>query len=201
MPTIHRLIVLLVLPLCCAAPSLFAKSPRAAAHPAAHAPAPARALVTNPPGDAQASVRDLSQWLDAVEQSGQVAGLAVAVVKDDKVLLQRGLGYADASTGAPVTVDTVFRLASLSKAFASALAAILVNDGVLGWDTHVAGVLPSFELKNVDASGKLTVRDILSQRVGLPHNTYDQLLEADEPYPVLVDKLKEVDMTCGVGDC
>ena len=43
----------------------------------------------------------------------------------------------------PVTTDTVFRLASLSKAFASALAAILVDDGMLSWDTHVAGVLPS----------------------------------------------------------
>src|SRR5678816_4492787 len=69
------------------------------------------------------------------------------------------------------------------------------------WDTHVAAVLPSFELKNVAASEKLTVRDILSQRVGLPHNTYDGLLEQDQPYQVLVDKLKEVPLSCEVGDC
>ena len=186
----------LAIAICSAAIPAFAKT----AHPT-KTRAPALVTTTAIAGDAEASAKDLGQWLDAIEQSGQLSGLAVAVIKDDKVLLQRGIGYADASTGAPVTPDTVFRLASLSKAFASALAGMLVNDGVLGWDTHVAGVLPSFELQNVQASEKVTVRDILSQRVGLPHNTYDRLLEADEPYPVIVDKLKDVPMSCGVGEC
>lgn len=151
--------------------------------------------------DAAAAASDLNALLDRVESSGQVAGMAFAVVKDDKVLLQRGIGYADTSTGAPVTPNTVFRLASLSKAFASALAAMLVDDGVLRWDTRITDVVPSFELRDVNASNKLTVRDILSQRVGLPHNTYDRLLEADEPYPLLVDKLREVPLACDVGEC
>jgi beta-lactamase class C len=166
----------------------------------AKSPPPLPAVV-HTPGDAAASARELSAWLDAAVQSGQVSGLAAAVVKGDKVLLQRGVGYADARRGLPVTTDTVFRLASLSKAFASALAALLIDDGMLSWDTHVAGVLPSFELKNVAASEKLTVRDILSQRAGLPHNTYDGLLEQDQPYQVLIDKLKEVPLACEVGDC
>jgi beta-lactamase class C len=162
---------------------------------------PPPALATHAPGDAATSARDFNLWLDAVEQSGQVSGLAAAVVKGDKILLQRGIGYADANRSLPVTADTVFRLASLSKAFASALAALLVDEGMLSWDTHVASVLPSFELKNVDASARLTVRDILSQRAGLPHNTYDRLLEQDEPYQVLIDRLKEVPLACDVGDC
>ena len=152
-------------------------------------------------GDVAASVRDFNVLLDRVETSGQIAGLAVAVVKDDRVLLQRGIGFADMATRAPVTTDTVFRLASLSKAFASALAGLLIQDGVFGWDTHVTDVVPAFELMDVNASAKLTVRDILSQRVGLPHNTYDRLLEADEPYPQLVDRLREVPLTCEVGEC
>jgi len=164
-------------------------------------PAPPALVVTHAPGDAEATARDFSAWLDAAAESNQVSGLAAAIVKGDKVLLQRGVGYADASRSLPVTTDTVFRLASLSKAFASALAAKLVDDGMLSWDTHVAGVLPSFELKNVAASEKLTVRDILSQRVGLPHNTYDGLLEQDEPYQTLVERLKEVPLACEVGDC
>lgn len=196
MSKIHMPALLLAILLCCQTTAAFA---RGATHPATRRVA--IPTVQGTPGDAAASANELSQWLDVVEQSGQLSGMAVAVIKDDKVLLQRGIGYADASTGAPVTADTVFRLASLSKAFASALAAMLVNDGVMDWDTHVSGVLPSFELQNVAASEKVTVRDILSQRVGLPHNTYDRLLEADEPYPVLVDKLKEVPMACEVGEC
>ncbi|HET9189619.1 MAG TPA: serine hydrolase domain-containing protein, partial [Rudaea sp.] len=149
----------------------------------------------------KAVAKDFASWMDQIEQSGQISGMAAAIVKDDSVLLQRGIGYADASRGEHVTVDSPFRLASLSKAFASALAAMLVDEGMLDWDTRVAGVLPTFELKNIEASDKLTVRDILSQRVGLPHNTYDRLLEQDEPYEELVDKLRDVPMTCDVGDC
>jgi beta-lactamase class C len=169
----------------------------------AHAAVPAHheTITTGAARDAAAVAADFDGWLDAVEQSGQVSGLAAAIVKDDKVLLQRGIGYADASAGLPVTTDTVFRLASLSKAFASALTAILVDEGMLSWDTRVTGVLPTFELHDVDASSKLTVRDILSQRVGLPHNTYDRLLEQDEPYEELVERLRDVPLTCEVGNC
>ncbi|HTE46777.1 MAG TPA: serine hydrolase domain-containing protein [Gemmatimonadaceae bacterium] len=145
--------------------------------------------------------RQFDHWLDGMETSSDVSGLAVAIVKDDKVLLERGIGYADWATREPVSANTAFRLASLSKAFATAMAAILVQDGVMSWDTKIAGVLPTFTLADVASSQKLTVRDILSHRVGLPHNTYDRLLEQDEPYEVLVDRLKEVPMACAVGEC
>src|SRR5215831_8276951 len=199
MPVIRVTALLMTLMLCMPVSAVCAPKKN---HRAAPAPLPAQVSASSTAAhDAEASAQELSRWLDNLEQSGQVSGLAAAVVKGDKVLLQRGIGYADATRALPVTTDTVFRLASLSKAFASALAAILVDDGMLSWDTHVANVLPSFELKNIDASEKLTVRDILSQRVGLPHNTYDGLLEQDEPYQVLVDKLKEVPLACNVGDC
>lgn len=159
--------------------------------------ADASAVSTNAP----AIARQFDRWLDDIETSGDVAGLAVAVVKDDKVLLERSIGYADATTREPVTANTAFRLASLSKAFATAMSAILVHDGIMSWDTKIAGVLPTFTLADVASSQKLTVRDILSHRVGLPHNTYDRLLEQDEPYEVLVDRLKDVPMACAVGDC
>ena len=200
MPT-FRLTALLSVFLVLCLPLSAACATRKTHHSGPLRPQPLPVASSHASGDAAATAREFNLWLDAVEQSGQVSGLAAAVVKGDKVLLQRGVGYADAARNLPVTTDTVFRLASLSKAFASALAAILVDDGMLTWDTHVASVLPSFELKNVDASAKLTVRDILSQRVGLPHNTYDRLLEQDEPYQVLVDRLKEVPLACDVGDC
>jgi beta-lactamase class C len=174
---------------------------RSRAHRAPAASASHEAPKAIAPRDATAVAADVDGWLDTVERSGQVSGLAVAVVKDDRVLLQRGIGSADASQGLPVTTDTVVRLASLSKAFATALTAILVDDGMLSWDTRVTGVLPTFELHDVEASSKLTVRDILSQRVGLPHNTYDRLLEQDEPYAELVERLRDVPLTCEVGDC
>ncbi|MEO8669926.1 MAG: serine hydrolase [Tahibacter sp.] len=195
-----------------------ARTPRkahGAARPALHTPikskttrthradlAMSASLVAVPPGDAaHLAATDMAGWLDAVQGSGLIAGLAVAVVDNDQVLLQRGVGFADASTQAPVTPDTVFRLASLSKSFAATLAGLLINDGYLSWDTRVGSVLPTFALKDAAASEQLTIRDILSHRVGLPHNTYDGLLEQDEPYELLVDRLRDVDPICHVGDC
>jgi len=166
-----------------------------------HAPSAALKEKADVPDDVKSVARDFDGWLDTVEQSGQVSGLAAAVVSGDKILLQRGIGYADAAQGKPVTPDSVFRLASLSKAFASALTAMLVDEGMLSWQTKVTGVLPTFELHDVSASEQLTVRDILSQRVGLPHNTYDSLLEQNAPYQELVEKLREVPLACNVGDC
>jgi beta-lactamase class C len=173
-----------------------------AAHAAPAAPV-SKVLATNDAVATNAGIvaRQFDRWLDGLESSSDVSGLAVAVVKDDKVLLERGIGYANASSREPVTANTVFRLASLSKAFATAMAALMVQDGVISWGTKIANVLPTFALADVNASQKLTVADILSHRVGLPHNTYDRMLEADEPYELLVTRLSEVPMACPVGDC
>lgn len=175
-----------------------------AARRAAARPAPLVVPIANPQAVAADPARvaaDFNRWLDDLEASQAVAGLAAAVIKDDQVLLERGIGMANTTTAEPVTPDTVFRLASLSKAFATAMAGLLVDDGRLHWDTRVADLLPTFALKDAAAATQLTVQDILSHRVGLPHNTYDRLLEQDEPYELLVDRLKDVAMACPVGDC
>jgi beta-lactamase class C len=145
--------------------------------------------------------REFDHWLDNLEASNDVSGLAAAIVKDDQVLLERGIGFADYRTRKRVSGDTVFRLASLSKAFATALTGLLVEDGRLSWGTRIAGMLPTFTLNDVASAQRLTVRDILSHRVGLPHNTYDNLLEHNEPYELIVDQLKDVPLACPVGDC
>ena len=191
----HALAISLVIFFALDSGDVGARTPRAKA---TSAPLKEKADV---PDDVKAVARDFDGWLDTVAQSGQVSGLAAAIVSGDKILLQRGIGYADATQGKPVTPDSVFRLASLSKAFASALTAMLVDEGMLSWQTKVAGVLPTFELHDVAASEQLTVRDILSQRVGLPHNTYDSLLEQNAPYQELVERLREVPLACNVGDC
>jgi len=178
-------------------------TPKAVVHTRAPVPVVQKVLASDAgvAPNAAAVAREFDHWLDGIESSNDVSGLAVAVIKDDKVLLERGIGYADAATGEHVTSTTAFRLASLSKAFATAMAAKLVEEGVIGWDTKISNVLPTFTLADVAGSQKLTVRDILSHRVGLPHNTYDRMLEADEPYELLVTRLAEVPMACPVGDC
>jgi beta-lactamase class C len=151
--------------------------------------------------DIQPILTDMNQWIEQINSTGQVSGLAVAVVQDNQVVSEATIGYADADNGEKVAAETVFRLASLSKAFATTLSALLVESGQMQWETRVSVVLPTFALADAQSSEKLSVADILSHRVGLPHNTYDSLLEHDEPYPLLVERLDEVPMACPVGDC
>ncbi len=164
-------------------------------------PAAAAAPQSLPAARVNDTLADYQRWLDRLAERHAVAGLVTAVVIDDKVVMERAVGYADASAQTPITPDTVFRLASLSKAFATALAGILVQDGKLSWDTKLVDVLPYFKLKDAQAGAQATVSDILGQRLGLPRNTYDSMLEGEIPYEELVRKLDEVDMACGVGQC
>ena len=166
------------------------------------APAAAQAATQAlPPARIRSTLADYQRWLSEVAERHAVAGLATAVVVNDKVVFEHVIGDADASTKQPVTPDTVFRLASLSKAFATALTGLLVDDGKLSWDTKLVDVLPYFKLKDMQAADQATVSDILGQRLGLPRNTYDNMLEDDIPYEELVRKLDEVNMICGVGQC
>ncbi len=174
----------------------------------ATAPAPktlaasARGVTRNlSPERIKATLADYQRWLDRLGQRHAVAGLVTAVVIDGKVVYEGTVGYANAATQQPVTPTTVFRLASLSKAFATAITGLLVDDGKLSWDTKLVDVLPYFKLKDMQAASQATISDILGQRLGLPRNTYDNMLEGDIPYEELVRKLDEVDMVCGVGQC
>jgi len=178
--------VVTVMLLALAATSVFAR-------PAAP-PAPARPV---PAG----LVRHVEALAEQVVTRGRVTGLAVGIVSGDQVLLERGFGVTQVGRSETVDADTVFRIASLSKAFAGTVAALLVRDGAMRWDSRVVDQLPAFKLKDLQAANQLTVRDILSHQVGLPFHAYDRELEADQPYPLLVDKFDQAPVRCAPGGC
>ncbi|MGH8072961.1 MAG: serine hydrolase domain-containing protein [Lysobacter sp.] len=131
----------------------------------------------------------------------RVPGLSMAIVHNGKVLSARGYGITDVSDAEPVDAHTVFRLASLSKAFASATAGLLVNDGTLRWDSKLVDYMPNFQLSQAGAASHITVADLLSHRVGLPHNAYDRSLERYVDYHTLTRKLADVPLKCPPGTC
>src|SRR3546814_3706642 len=91
---------------------------------------------------------------------------------------------------------TLFRsLASLSKAFAGTITGLLVNEGALRWDSHVADYMPSLRFSEPGAAQQLTVAEVLSQRVGLTRNAYDRDLERNVDYNTLVRKLRSEEHT------
>jgi CubicO group peptidase (beta-lactamase class C family) len=123
-------------------------------------------------------VRSMAAW--------RVPGVAVAVVRNDSVVLLRGYGVR--TLGRPESVDarTLFAIGSSSKAFTATAMAMLVDQGLVKWDDHATQYLPGFQLYDPYATRELTVRDLLTHRSGLtaadlmlfdPHVTRDSALK------------------------
>ena len=156
---------------------------------------------TAPPLAADFDVARFEAMAEQVVANRRVPGLAMAIVHNGRVLSARGYGITDTTAPRPVDNHTVFRLASLSKAFAGTLTGLLVNDGTLRWDSHLTQYLPDFRLANPVAAQQLTVADVLSHRVGLRHNAYDRDLEANVDFRTLTQKLAYAPMACAPGTC
>ena len=172
----------------------------AASAPTAATASDAPSLAARPlvPAVNIAEVEAMAQQLVA---NGRIPGLAVAIVQDGRVLSARGYGVTDAHGGTPVDAHTVFRLASLSKSFAGTVTGILVNDGVLRWDSHLVDYVPDFKLSRPGAAEQVTVADLLSHRVGLTRNAYDRDLEANADVRSLTLRMANAPMTCAPGQC
>ena len=121
------------------------------------------------------SVDEVGKIDEIVEQLRTLLGapgIAVAVIKDGKTYVQ-GYGMKNLEENLPVTPDTIFALASVSKAFTATALAILVEEKKLGWDDLVRKHLPAFRLQDIAADSNVTVRDLVCHRTGLPR--HDQL--------------------------
>jgi len=110
----------------------------------------------------------LVEQLEQQREALHIPGMAIAVVKDDEVILARGFGVTDIETETPVTPETIFAIGSSTKTFTSALVGMLVDEGKMDWDDPVTEYLPYFQM-NVESdngSAEPTLRDVLSHRTG-----------------------------------
>ena len=96
-----------------------------------------------------------------------VPGIAVAVVKDNQVILAKGYGVRSLNTKQKMDENTLFGIASNSKAFTAAALGILVDEKKLSWDDKVISYLPEFRMYNDYVTKEFTIRDLLTHRSGL----------------------------------
>jgi CubicO group peptidase (beta-lactamase class C family) len=108
-------------------------------------------------------------------------GMAVAVVRDDKVVYLKGAGLRERGKAEAVTPDTLFAIGSCTKAFTATALAVLVDEGKAAWDDPVRQHVPTFRLSDPLADREVTLRDLLCHRTGLARH---DLLWYRAPWPV-----------------
>ena len=122
---------------------------------------------TAPPVTAPLDVAAVDAVVARTLKALNVPGIAVAVVKDGQVVLSKGYGLSSLATKAPMDANTLFGIASNSKAFTAAALGLLVDDGKLRWDDKVTDYIPEFKMYDPYVTAEFTVRDLLTHRSGL----------------------------------
>lgn len=119
-------------------------------------------------GAQSAPTARVNAYIASAVRAWHEPGLAIAVVKDDKVVFAKGYGLRKRGEAAPVDENTVFAIGSLTKAFTAAAAGMLVDEGKLHWDGRVIDYLPDFRLYDPWVTREIRLRDLLCHRSGLP---------------------------------
>ena len=133
---------------------------------------------------AQVVPKDLDAYVASVLKEFEVPGIALAIVKDGKVIVAKGYGVRKMGETAKVDDQTLFGIASNTKAFTATALGLLVEEGKLEWDAPVVKYLPWFQLSDPYVTREITIRDLLVHRSGLglgagdllwwPASTYDR---------------------------
>nr|WP_022973992.1 serine hydrolase [Xanthomonas maliensis] len=149
-----------------------------------------------------AGMQQFDAQVERVRKQFDVPGIAVAIVKDGQVVLERGYGVREIGKPAPVQADTLFAIASNTKAFTAASLSILADEGKLSLDDKVIDHLPWFRMSDPYVSGEMRVRDLLAHRSGLSLGAGDLLFWPTTSYSTdeVVQRLAKVPLKGGFRD-
>ena len=109
----------------------------------------------------------LDQYFEQTAKNWGIPGMSVGIVKDGEIVFSKGYGLMEVGKAGKPDGNTLYAIASNTKAFTSFIIAQLVEEGKLNWDDKVQEYLPYFELYNPFVSSQTTIKDLLCHRVGL----------------------------------
>jgi CubicO group peptidase (beta-lactamase class C family) len=139
---------------------------------------------TDPVAAAKEALAGFDEVVTDAMKKFEVPGMAIAIVKNKEVIYAKGFGHRDVEKQLPVTADTLFAIGSSSKAFTTFVLGTLVDEGKIEWDKPVRNYLPWFKLYDPAMTERLSVRDLVTHRSGLPrhdlvwYNNYDATRES-----------------------
>ncbi len=130
----------------------------------------------------------------------RIPGGAVVIVKEGRVIFQQGFGVKESGKTEQVDEHTVFRLGSVSKGFASVLAGVMVDEGLLSWEKPVSDYLETFKLYDPEQTDRVQIKHILSHTSGLPRHAYTNLVEDGLSLDRIIPRLERVPLIAKEGE-
>ena len=181
--------------------SLLAMRPHSAAQRSTHVTAAHLKLASlSTESRRDVDYRLLDARLQQLMKKPVMVGLAVGIVENGRITFLKGYGETLEGSGDPVTPETVFRWASCSKGVAATMVAKLAEQGKININGPVADYAPDLKLPNGNEH-LATVGDLLSHRLGLYRNAYDNKLEEGQDPSFLRTQLAQLTAVCAPGTC
>lgn len=145
------------------------------------------------------ALQDFDRRVEAVREAFDIPGIAVAIVKDGEVVLARGYGMREQGRPEAVDAETMFAIASNTKAFTAAALSMLADDGKLSLDDRVIDHLPDFRMADAYVTREMRLRDLLVHRSGLGLGAGDLLFWPTTTYSnaEVVQRLRDVPLAGG----
>lgn len=135
--------------------------------------------------DLQSKLAEIDAYAEKTRTDWNIPGMAIGIVKDDKVVFAKGFGVRELGKPEKVDGNTLFAIGSCTKAYTTAAIAMLVDEGKLKWDDKVTQYVPEFQMYDPYVTREMMIRDIVSHRSGLETFSgdllwYETTYDADE---------------------
>ena len=144
---------------------------------------------------------DYVEWLDSLLRENEIPGAALAIVSREGIMHLQTWGVREVDQRAPVTTDSIFRIASMSKTFAGAAATLLVEQNLQNWETRISDLFPDLRLGNGVSYRSITLKQVASHSTGLMPHSYSNLLDDGIGYESIKDRFADIPAVCKPGRC
>jgi len=145
--------------------------------------------------------REFVYWIKTEADEKRIPGAALAIVSREGIMYLQTWGEKEVSADAPITTDSVFRIASMSKTFAGTAAAMIVDQQHQSWDTRVTDLFPQMRIGNKSSSQEITLKHLVSHSTGLMPHSYSNMLDDGVAYERIKDKFHQIPTVCSPGEC
>ena len=145
--------------------------------------------------------REFVYWLKKNADEKKIPGAALAIVSREGIMYLQTWGVSNVADQTRITNESVFRIASMSKTFAGAAVALVVEKDLQSWDRKIIDIFPNLRMGDKSASREITLKHLVSHSTGLMPHSYSNMLDDGVVYERIREKFHQIPTVCPPGEC